>query len=457
MPFPLAPVRLFLARDRVRSIGGEASVVCGVLDADSSFFTPIANNIIAADGIASLPLEVFVADNCGNPLEGVVVELFLAEIAVNAALSSVSVTPATIPNNNSDLCTVFIFVKDAAGLPIQGATVTIAVNPATGVTITQPAAVTNSAGVATATFKSSEIDTVTVSALVDGSVSITQTQDVEVSGTALVWGFDPAANGLEAVVYRHFNSRAANGSDRGTGNFPSKVGGSEGWDAPPDEVSGTNISLVDDQSDMLMSPPNAMRIRYPVGHPPNNGPGVVQTQGFDAAVHGSKQYVELYTRTGFKLGANYHIGTVGNKFFFHRTKEKNNRRSEPFMAFLNSGGGLFKIGVNFQGTKDNGLGFFFGSGIGAALDVSIPYRLETYLKYNSDVDTADGVFRAWIDGTLIIERTNVNYYQVVELVYLPWSVFHVSPTFGNDQAPGGPNNQSEFDIFIDAVLIWGKQ
>src|SRR2546425_165419 len=98
--------------------------------------------------------------------------------AVSAAQSTVSATsPITAGSGTS---TITVTARDASGNPIQGATVTLAVTPPTGNTVTQPVGTTNANGVATGTLSSTAAQTKTVSATIN-SVPITQTATVVVN------------------------------------------------------------------------------------------------------------------------------------------------------------------------------------------------------------------------------------------------------------------------------------
>lgn len=255
-----------------------------------------------------------------------------------------------------------------------------------------------------------------------GGLSAQATVQVDtVDATALN---EPA--GFTAIVERPFNSKAADNNDRGTGEFPNKEGGSEGWDGF--EFQETNLSIVTG-SDPL-SPGSAMRFTYPVGLAANNGPGVAQTLGLGGRT-------DLYVRTALRLGPTYYAGGVSNKLYFHRMS--GSPRGEPFIALHANDDGTFRLAANFQGTPDNGLGFFFAAAPANALVREQWYVIETLLIMNSAQGVADGVFRVWVDGDLVIERTNVSY--ITTSGAQSWDTIHVSPTFGGS---GVPNDVSFF-------------
>ena len=264
------------------------------------------------------------------------------------------------------------------------------------------------------------------------------------------WAYDPAASGFNNIVNRAFNSRATSGSDPRcpAGALPDCTGNSEGWD----NIEGTKSNqAIATQSAAPVSPSNVMRVTYPVGQTQNTSPTVFQTQPFTGSAHGSRTDLSLYTRSGIVLGPDYWVGNVNNKLFFHRSKQLTTK-FEPFLGLANNGSGGFKLGVNFQGTPDNVLGFFYATAgtVGALMLPEVGYRIETYLAQNSAFGVADGVFRCWVDGELCIERTNVEYRQDSTTRY--WDTLHVSPTFGGSSAP----NPTEFYWDMDDMSVWGK-
>src|SRR5205823_1901368 len=98
----------------------------------------------------------------------------------SAAQSTVTAAPATI-TAGAGSSTVTVTVRDANGNPVSGATVTLLVTPATGCTLTQPVGTTNAGGQITGSLSSTAAGTKTVSAIVNGSVSVAQTASVTVN------------------------------------------------------------------------------------------------------------------------------------------------------------------------------------------------------------------------------------------------------------------------------------
>src|SRR5207302_78872 len=113
-----------------------------------------------------------------------------ASVTVNpagasASQSLVAASPGTITaSTGSSASTITVTVKDANGNPVSGATVTLAASPATGVTLTQPAGTTNTSGQITGALSSTAAETKTVTALVDGRVTVTETAAVTVNPAA---------------------------------------------------------------------------------------------------------------------------------------------------------------------------------------------------------------------------------------------------------------------------------
>src|SRR5205823_3104819 len=101
----------------------------------------------------------------------------------SATQSTVAAAPATITAGVGS-STITVTVRDANGNPIQGATVTLVVSPATGSTLTQPAGTTNAGGQITGSLSSTAAGTKTVTAIVNGSVPITESAAVSVNPAA---------------------------------------------------------------------------------------------------------------------------------------------------------------------------------------------------------------------------------------------------------------------------------
>src|SRR6185437_4543848 len=110
--------------------------------------------------------------------------------AVSASQTTVSATsPITAGGAGS---TVTVTARDGLGNPVAGATVALAVT-GTNNTITQPVGVTDASGVATGSFTSTAAESETVSATVNGTVSVIQTATVVVQAGTVSGTFSTLA------------------------------------------------------------------------------------------------------------------------------------------------------------------------------------------------------------------------------------------------------------------------
>lgn len=244
----------------------------------------------------------------------------------------------------------------------------------------------------------------------------------------------PPATSLEpadftTIVYRPFNTKAANDSDRGTGPFPTPVGGSEGWDGC--ESRYPNLMIVG----------GSMRTIYEASQSPGSAPGTAQTQ----YLGGPR---DLYTRTKLLLGPAYWVGGVANKLFFHKALSG----PEVFLALHATGDpDLFTLAANFQGTPDNAAGpaggWFFASG--APLRRNVLYTLETLLVMGSAPGAKDGVFKCAVNGEVVIDRSDVCYYKAGDDPR--WAMYHLNSTLGS-----AIPNPAGFFMDIDDVYVSGR-
>ena len=225
------------------------------------------------------------------------------------------------------------------------------------------------------------------------------------------------------------------------------MGGSEGWDGT--EYAFGTFTIIEDLS--APTSDSVARIRYPVGQEAGTGPVRAQTQGFASYVHGDLRLTELYVESYLKLGPTYHADGVHNKLYFFRTNRGSTPRPEPYIALMGNGDGTFNLRVDFQDTPDAGYGEWPATGLGQLIVVDTWYKLETYLKLNSTQGAKDGIFRQWINGELVIERTDVEYRQDSDALY--WHTVHMSPTFGGTN---GEDNPIQFDFFLDHMTVRGR-
>jgi Bacterial Ig-like domain (group 1) len=120
----------------------------------------------------------------------------------SSAASTVSVDPASLPVGS--VATIRVTVRDAAGLPVPGAVVTLTAS-GSGNTLQQPSQPTGNDGVAVGTLKSTVAGTKDIIATVNGTTPITQTAQVFVTPApatriAAVEGNDQTAGTGEQVA-----------------------------------------------------------------------------------------------------------------------------------------------------------------------------------------------------------------------------------------------------------------
>lgn len=132
----------------------------------------------------------------GVPLNVPAVVTFTAVVPVDAAQSTVSASPTSVPADGTTPITVTVTARDAAGNPLQGRAVTISANPSNGVVITPATATTNAQGVATFTVTSTLPSASTTITAVAGGVTILQTATVSFTGSGT--GVDPATSTVTA-------------------------------------------------------------------------------------------------------------------------------------------------------------------------------------------------------------------------------------------------------------------
>jgi len=104
--------------------------------------------------------------------------------APSGSRSRISAEPATIPAGTGT-STIIVTVLDQSGNPVEGATVELQATGG-GNTLTQPSGNTGSDGVASGALRSTTPGEKVVSATVDGSVALSQTATVMVTGTSPV-------------------------------------------------------------------------------------------------------------------------------------------------------------------------------------------------------------------------------------------------------------------------------
>src|SRR5205085_574952 len=119
-------------------------------------------------GLTGSPVT-FLATGAAGPATPVTFKGSATAGGPGAAQPTVTAAPATI-TAGAGSSTITVTVRDANGNPVSGATVTLAVTPATGSTLTQPAGTTNAAGQITGSLSSTAAGAKTVRAIVNSIV-----------------------------------------------------------------------------------------------------------------------------------------------------------------------------------------------------------------------------------------------------------------------------------------------
>lgn len=135
----------------------------------------------------------------------------------SAVQSTVTASPASIPpSNGAARSTITVTVKDAAGSTISGATVTLS-SSGTGNLIDQPIDTTNGLGQTTGAISSSVAETKTITATINGAVTVTPTAMVTIS-TASASGLGVFTHSSGAVSNKVFTTQPAVDIRDGFGN-----------------------------------------------------------------------------------------------------------------------------------------------------------------------------------------------------------------------------------------------
>jgi len=364
---------------------------------------------------------------------------------------TVSASPAAIPNDGVTPTYVTVRVVDDRGKPMQGldASKIVVASTGTGNTITQATGVTNANGQVTASMVTTVAEAKTLSATVL-DVAVTDTASVTAEGDAIT---DPDAlrpSDYLPLVFRDFNDKASTDADRGTGSFPSKTGGSEGWDgvewndanflAP---IAATDLTWLDGASPYDDGDGNVLQTVFPLGFSGNGqAPVTAQTQGLGA---GSRLWVQF----SVAFQDTFQVGPANlNKLWF--------------IFPTGAGGGTF-LGIragylrfNLQGTPDNGRNDLANNLDNDAAEIITDGRWYTVLmELVATGNNSAGEFRYWVcdhsamtpEFVQVAEYTDVNY-GASSFARVVWS-----PTWGGQDA--GMSVDPEFSYALDVVKVWG--
>ncbi len=195
------------ARDQYGNAVQGAAVVLGATGSGNTIVQP--GVVTDAAGVATGTVASSVAETKtisatinGSPLTPTVSVVFRTG-SFSQALSEISGDKAQVTADDVELLTVTVTVRDGAGNPVSGSSVTLEAT-GTGNTIVQPVGVTGADGMATGTVRSTVAELKTVSARVDGFL-LNDTLDVQWRAGAV----DLAVSTIDAVP----DTVVANGSD----------------------------------------------------------------------------------------------------------------------------------------------------------------------------------------------------------------------------------------------------
>lgn len=266
-------------------------------------------------------------------------------------------------------------------------------------------------------------------------------------------------DGYRTIVIRAFNAKASDDNDRGTGKFPSKTGGAEGWDGA--EYRYRSVSIVQDSSAPL-SPPNVMQFSYPAGtYRSSLGGGVVQMQPMHGAyyndVGGPFPLTEIYFRMAFKISSNWTNNPTGtNKIFFIRGSDR--ASTEPIIRLKgvsSAPGAQLRLSVDPQGSGMPDGTFYYpnGSEAGSASNIQRGrwYVLEGQFIRGTK-GRRDGQFRVWLDGALVMNYGNIEWLKPASPPAQHWDYIHIAPVWGG----GGGVIPSTMHLWIDHFYVSGK-
>lgn len=358
---------------------------------------------------------------------------------VNAASCTIRVplSSLVISDDGVETATITVRVVDDRGLPVQGlaASNVVLSSTGTGNTLTQPTGVTNKNGEITGSFKSTVAETKTITATVRGT-AITQSLQLVVRSALYL-----------PLVYRDFNSVAANGSDGGTGAYPSKTGGSEGWDTGESTQFATYGSIEHYTDLSWLSGPspfddgngNLSVLLFPVGYVGGTAPGTQFTGTFPGGAVNNAWF-----QFSFAFEPTYQAHPVRNKLVFWQNVSMN-----TFISLTASK----ELRFNTQGTPDDPRGDLANNIDSSAAQIVTDGRWYTILlQMISTGNNPTGTLRMWVCDhgaavpmfKLTTQYTDINYGEAIrDMLY--------RPVWGG----GGSTVTTDFRYGFDSAKVWG--
>lgn len=217
-----------------------------------------------------------------------------------------------------------------------------------------------------------------------------------------------------------------------------------------------NLSLESDNS-APASPPGVCQTRYPASF--QGGKGPVNWGGWDAAGFADAQKSKIYFSLWIRIvGENFENHPAGSKVgFFGYGAKFPSSQNQGFFFLAGSGrqeaASRFKIEFRQQGIRQpNGWvvrNLVQNRSSGAAIIAGRWQHWEAVLELN-ELSRANGVFRMWVDGNLVLDYSDVTY--VTPDAPLGFNLWKWNPTWGGHNRA---NRTREDFIQIDDVYLSG--
>lgn len=171
------------------STNGTATVACLVSSAALTPLTRVDGSGGSADCTTTALVagqaytyKVFQKDSSGNFDAGVTIGTFTPTGNVSASVSTVAANPTSVAADNYNFSTITVTLKDSAGTPVPGKSVTLAAGSGSSI-ITTVNGISDAAGVATFTVKNGTVEGPITYTATDATDAIVITQTAQVTFT----------------------------------------------------------------------------------------------------------------------------------------------------------------------------------------------------------------------------------------------------------------------------------
>lgn len=253
------------------------------------------------------------------------------------------------------------------------------------------------------------------------------------SGSSM-WLNEPA--GMTLIT-----SQAWNGGALPAADLTNRLAGWWRWDP------GNNISITS-QSGVPGGNSNALQFRFPRGMTGGNSPGIISygSENYGEYLRANGKLVdELFSAFYFKLSDGWQQTESGHqKLLYLYQWDKNEQRNATVLFVNGQGGGPWNLHVHNEVAQDliESGGWYFSNGA-AKVHAGRWHKVEFYMKRSSSRGAPDGIYRVWLDGTLVVNVTNAR------LASESISEYHVDPVWGGS---GGVKARDEYLWFSNFYL-----